>query len=265
MQSVADRLRALLEAAGRHWPAPIDHLVSIGSTNDRLKERARSGASEWTVVLADRQTAGRGRHGHSWVSPPGNLYSSVLLRPAFGADRVCLLPLAAGVAVAEALAACGVEAQLKWPNDVLVGGRKIAGILAEGLAGASGVDVVVLGIGVNVNAAPAGLPPEIRATAASLEGVTNRAWDPVSVAAAVLPRLSVWYDALGRGDPRSIVAAWRDRSVPWWGRIVEVRSGAEVIRGVARDVDANGGLRLELEDGHVTTVVSGEVQELRLT
>jgi len=136
-------LAALLASRGLTWPAPIEHVETVTSTNDLLKERARQGALEWTVVWADRQTAGRGRHGRGWHSPPGNLFLSVLLRPSLSPDRVLLLPLAAGVAVAAAVAELGVAAHLKWPNDLVVGERKLAGILVEGLASAA----VLVGLG----------------------------------------------------------------------------------------------------------------------
>src|SRR5687767_4287228 len=121
---MTDALAAALEARGLRWPAPLEHLEVAASTNARLKEKARAGAPEWSVVIADRQTAGRGRAGHQWVSPPGNLFLSVLLRPAMRAMHVPVLPLAAGLATVEAVGECGVEAHVKWPNDVLVGERK---------------------------------------------------------------------------------------------------------------------------------------------
>ena len=130
--------------------------MSIGSTSDRLKELARGGAPEWTVVLADVQTGGRGREGRTWVSPPGGLYLSVLLRPrveqvgAAAARGRCRGGRGGGRA-----RACATE--LKWPNDVLASGRKLAGILAEAASGPAGVEWVVLGIGVNVSLDAAGL------------------------------------------------------------------------------------------------------------
>lgn len=133
-----DRRAALVEAlASRGGPRlpDVEWHQTIGSTSDRLKQLARAGAPEWTAVLADRQTSGRGREGRTWQSPAGGLYLSVLLRPR--AEPVSLLPLAAGVAVAEAVAGFGVACQLKWPNDVLASGRKLAGILAEATSGST--------------------------------------------------------------------------------------------------------------------------------
>src|SRR6266568_1323624 len=236
MMGPADGVREALRARGLDWPAPIEHHARLGSTSDLLKEKAREGAPEWAAVLADEQTGGRGRQGRAWASPPGGLYLSVLLRPRFA--PASLIPLAAGVAVVEALGEHGVTAELKWPNDVLAGGRKLAGILAEASSSSSGLEWVVLGVGMNLLA-------------------------PAEAATAVLARLTVWYDAL-RADAPSVLRAWRACAVPWWGRRVELRSRGSVVRGVAEDLDPAGALLLTLEDGSRRTVLSGEVTAVRL-
>jgi BirA family biotin operon repressor/biotin-[acetyl-CoA-carboxylase] ligase len=257
------RLRALLHGRGLEWPAEIEHAAVLASTNDRLKQRARAGAAAWTVVLADVQTAGRGRQGRQWASPAGNLYLSVLLRPDSPAARWSVLPLAAGVAVAEALEGEGLDVRLKWPNDVVVGGRKVGGILAEATSGTDGLESVVLGIGVNVAVRPRGLAAEVAATVTCVAEELARAVDRLAIAAAVLARLTVWYHALAREGPRVVASAWRARALPWWGRAVEARSGERRLRGIARDLDDGGGLILELEDGTRAVLHSGEVHEVR--
>ena len=166
MTTPADRLREALRTRGLDWPAPIEHHARLGSTSDRLKEKAREGAPEWAAVLADEQTGGRGRQGRAWASPPGGLYISVLLRPP--SAPASLIPLAAGVAVVEALRERGVSAELKWPNDVLARDRKLAGILTEASSSSSGLDWVVLGLGVNLVTPPESLPEDLRATTASV-------------------------------------------------------------------------------------------------
>lgn len=261
--SFADRLRHRLALRGPGWPAEIEHVPALGSTSDRLKERARLGAAAWTVVIADVQTSGRGRQGRRWSSPPGNLYLSVLLRPDPPGPRWALLPLAAGVAVAEALVELGLDARLKWPNDVLVGGRKTGGILAEAASGTGGLEFVVVGIGINVAARPQDLAPDVAPTVACVEEELGREVDRAAVAAAVLSRLTVWYHALARKGPRVVQSAWRDRAVAWWGRAVEADSGGRRLRGIARDLDEGGALVLELEDGTRTQLFSGEVREVR--
>lgn len=256
-EAPAQALRALLEAGGDAWPGPIEHHGVLGSTNDRLKDWARQGAPALAAVLADVQEAGRGRLGRSWTSPPGNLYLSVLLRPEPG--QVGLVPLLGGVATSSALAALGAQVLLKWPNDVLVGERKLAGVLAEASSGARGVEWVVLGIGVNVD--PQGALPE---HATSLREATGRVISPLAVAAAVLAQIRLWYHALASGRTTDLLAAWRERSIPWWGRLVEARVGDQLIRGIATDIDDEGALLLALPDGRSVRVISGEVSRVRL-
>jgi BirA family biotin operon repressor/biotin-[acetyl-CoA-carboxylase] ligase len=258
-----DRTQALAEAVaaqgGPRLPSVEWHDV-IGSTSDRLKELARTSALEWTAVLADAQTLGRGREGRAWQSPPGGLYLSVLLRPP--AERAPLVPLAAGVAVAEAVRSFGVEGELKWPNDVLARDRKLAGILAEASSGVAGVEWVVLGIGVNVALDLSGLPEPLRGGVSSLRGEGAAEASPDAVAAAVLARLGVWYDALTE-EPQRVIAAWRARAVPWWGALVDVRAGGAALRGRLIAVDDQGALVIELSGGERRRLVSGEVQMLR--
>jgi BirA family biotin operon repressor/biotin-[acetyl-CoA-carboxylase] ligase len=249
-----------LERRGGPAPPAVEWHDSVVSTSDRLKALARGGAAEWTVVAADRQSGGRGREGRAWASPAGGLYLSVLLRPR--REVAARLPLAAGVAVAEAAEEHGVRAQLKWPNDVLAGGRKLAGILAEAASGADGVEWVVLGIGVNVALEEGALPPELRGATASLAGESGRPARPVPVAAAVLSRLAVWYDALD-AEPVRVVAAWRERAAAWWGEHVDVRVGRETLSGRLVGVDDEGGLVVVTDGGQVRRVLSGEVLRVR--
>jgi BirA family biotin operon repressor/biotin-[acetyl-CoA-carboxylase] ligase len=253
-----------LMARGRQWPASIGWLETAASTNDVMKERARAGAPAWSAVVAGRQTAGRGRQGRAWLSPAGNLFLSVLLRPQLPPASVPVLPLAAGVAAAEAAGEWGVDARLKWPNDVLVGERKLGGVLVEASAGSEGLDTVVIGIGMNLTLDPVWAPPELRDAVTSVQAESGRDPGVAAAAAAVLDRLAVWYDALARDGPPPVLAAWRARSVSWWGRTVEARCGDAVLRGVARGLDGRGALILDLADGSQRAVLSGEVRELRL-
>ncbi len=259
----ATRLRELLLSRGRAWPGPIESLEVVGSTNDALRERARLGAPTWSVVLAERQTAGRGRRGHAWASPAGNLHVSVLVAAPSRSEARPLLPLLAGLSVAEALVEFGVDARLKWPNDVLVGGRKLAGVLAEGWSGGEPPELVVLGVGVNVCVDPQGLLAALPARTTSIAALTGAIPDRLVVAAAVLTRLFERHAELEKGG-LGLIQAWRARAVPWWGRLVEVVSGDEAVRGVAEGVDAAGGLVLRLADGGRRTLLAGEARELRL-
>lgn len=259
---VRARLSALLQAR-EPWPGEIYHFGSLGSTNDWLKDASRQGLPEWSLVLTDCQTAGRGRHGHAWASPPGNLYLSVLLKPRLPTERVGLLPLLAGVAVAEAAGTWGIEAQLKWPNDVVVGGRKLAGILVEGVSGGAAIEAVVVGVGLNLLLELGGVPEDVRLSAVSVEALAERLVSPAEAAASVLGRLRAWYDVLDI-TPEAVLEAWRRLSVPWWGRPLEVRAGGDAIRGIAEGIEERGGLMLQREDGSRVVLFAGEARELRL-
>jgi len=182
----------------------------------------------------------------------------VLLRPRF--EKTGLLPLAAGVAVAEAAGEVGVRTELKWPNDVLASGRKLAGILAEAASGPVGVEWVVLGIGLNV--AAESLPAGIRESATSLAAEGAEGLSIPAVAASVLAHLGVCYDGL-RSSPASAVAAWRSRAAPWWGGLVDVRTAEGSLRGLLREVDEDGALVVELEGGRRHRLLSGEVTRVR--
>lgn len=208
------------------------------------------------MVTADAQTAGRGRQGNAWASPRGNLHLSILLRPA--APIAGVLPLVAGVAAREALAALGVEARLKWPNDVLVGELKLAGILAEASAGPHGAEWAVVGMGVNVDPEE-GLPQG----ATSLRQLLGRHVEVEVVAAAILRQSRHWYRRATAGQVADVLEVWRKGSVDWWGRAVVARAGEQEIRGVAKDIDPDGALLLQMEGGQLRRVLSGEVTRVR--
>lgn len=260
----AARLRELLLTRGRPWAAPIEAFLAVESTNDVLRERARRGAPSWSVILAESQTAGRGRRGHVWTSPAGNLYLSVLLATPRRKEAQTLLQLVAGLAVAESLVEFGVEASLKWPNDVVAGGRKLAGLLAEGSSLGDTTEWIALGVGVNVGVDPARVEPGLEGSATSMATVTGASPGVLDVAAALLVRLHDRYADLESGSERALLDAWRARAVPWWGRPVEVVSGGQVVRGIAVEIDPAGGLILRVPNGGHETILTGEARELRL-
>jgi BirA family biotin operon repressor/biotin-[acetyl-CoA-carboxylase] ligase len=219
------------------------------------------------VLVAVEQTGGRGRHGRHWHSPPGGLYLSVLLPTPGDASRATLLPLLGGLATVEALGELGVAACLKWPNDVLSpdSERKLAGVLVEGVAGASGLENLVMGVGVNLVADPATLPAGIRDRLASARDARGQSPERLTLAARLLHALRRRHAEAERDAGASLRRAWREHSVPWWGRAVEVVSGDERVRGVARELAENGALIVELPDGRRRTLVSGEARELRVS
>jgi BirA family transcriptional regulator, biotin operon repressor / biotin---[acetyl-CoA-carboxylase] ligase len=261
---LASGLRALLERDGNAWPGPIEWPAVLPSTNDRLKQWCRSGAPEWSVVLAEEQTSGRGRQGNDWASPRGNLFLSLLLRPDLPPQAIGLIPLAAGVAVAEAVLKLGGTSELKWPNDVLMRGGKVGGILAEATWVDGRLEGVIVGVGVNVAVDPGLLPEELARGATCLARELGRELTVESVAAPVLEELALWYHRLAAGGGGVVVEAWKARAVSWWGRNVEVGVGERALRGVARGIDETGALLLEGADGVVRSVVAGEARALRL-
>jgi len=216
---------------------PRLHLRVTTSTSDRARALAQAGAPHGALVTAAEQTAGRGRQGRTWSAPPGAaLLMSLVLR-----EPPALLPLAAAVAVAQA---CGEDAGIKWPNDVQVDGRKVAGILAEGRPQEGWA---VLGIGVNVAVRPEDLPPELHATAG---GLGRPRADVEPFLGALLAALD---GALALSQP-ALLEAWRARDV-LAGREVAWGGGA----GTARGVDGDGRLLVELPDGGRTALDAGEV------
>ncbi len=245
---------------GRAWR----HHASIGSTNDDAAAWARANppAPDGAVVVADAQTQGRGRLGRRWHSPPGeSLYFSVVLRPPLPPHRVPPLTLAAGVAVAETLVACDVTPSLKWPNDVLLDGKKVAGILTEMSADLDRVHHLVVGIGVNLNARV--FPDEIAAIATSVALARGAGGDAVPVARAdfaalLCARLENWFNQFVSDGAAPVVAAWKQHA-RFFGTRVRVTAGRDRIEGVAEDLEDDGALRLRLDDGRAFRVVAGEV------
>ena len=261
--------------------------TAVPSTNDLAGALAERGAREGCAVIAEAQSAGRGRHGRAWSSPPGaGLYVSTILRPPTHA--LSLLTIAAGVAVAEAVqSATGLDPGLKWPNDVYAGGRKLAGVLAEAgsmddgeddsteqggadlerggadlhpstALGAGGprLKYVVLGIGINVM--PAAHPPEVAARATSIEEELGRSIDRGLLLTECLVSLAARYEELRQRRPEGVLSAWRTRSAATLGRTVEWDAGGPR-RGVAEDVDETGALLVRTDEG-LEKVISGEVR-----
>jgi BirA family transcriptional regulator, biotin operon repressor / biotin---[acetyl-CoA-carboxylase] ligase len=247
-------------ARGRLGPlaARVLYFTTIGSTNDVAASLAADPASFGAVVIADAQTAGRGRRGRTWFSPEGSgLYVSVILAPSRAAsepDRATmLLTLTAGVALAEGVErASGLSPAIKWPNDLLVAGRKLAGILAEGCG-----EAVVLGYGINVG--PMAYPPELRDRATSLETELGRSIDRASVAVETLAALASRYDDLVSGRFDAILDAWRRRAPTHRGARVVWDTPAGPQSGITDGIDDFGALLVRVAD-RVERIVAGEVR-----
>jgi BirA family biotin operon repressor/biotin-[acetyl-CoA-carboxylase] ligase len=234
----------------------------LGSTSDRAKQLADEGAEHGTVVIAETQTAGRGRRGRSWASPPRrNLYFSVVLRPDLPPARAPELTLVASIAICEVLRQAGVEAGIKWPNDLLASGRKIAGILTELAAETERVHWVVLGVGVNVNARREDFPEELRGEATSVLLERGQAAPRALFAAACLASLEEWLDRHAEEGFGAVREAWRERTVTL-GREVVVRADGREIAGTAEDIDASGALLVRSRAG-LERILAGDVTLVR--
>ena len=237
-------------------------LAEVDSTNTRAKELAMAGEPEGLVVVADCQTAGRGRMGRSFLSPPGKgIYLSALLRPHLPPERLMSVTAMAGVAVCGAVEEiCGLAPGLKWPNDPVLNGRKLCGILTElSLEAETGsLQYLVVGIGVNVLHGPADFSPEVAAIATSVAAELGHPVSRPALAAALIARLDQLRGALLSGDTGGYLEAYRRRCVNLGKRVRLLTPGGEE-SGEAIDVDRGFGLVVRRDDGSVYTVRSGEV------
>ena len=228
---------------------------SLPSTNTELARIASEGAAEGLAVVADEQTAGRGRLQRAWSSPKGaGLYFSMLLRPVIPVDQWPLITFMAALAVGDALReAAGVRTDIKWPNDLLSGERKICGILAETIDTHEG-RAVIIGIGINLT--PGAFPE-----ATSVSEATGTRPDREAILAALLSALARWYSLLGERE--KIVAAWSSRSSYANGKLVQVKNGDEVWQGTTCGVEPDGALRLRTRNGEIKLIRAGDVHTVR--
>lgn len=258
---------ALAASAGRRGTigARIWYFSEIPSTNDVATSLAEQGAAQGTTVIASAQTAGRGRLGRGWHSPPGaGLYVSVVFRDARYAP---MLTLTGGVAVADGIrAATGLPVEIKWPNDIVVPeGRarsrrlKLAGILAEASTGAEGLQHVILGFGINVRPAP--YPLELANIATSIEAELGRAVDAGSVLAETLAALNEQVQRLETGDAQTVLNRWRALAPLAVGSSVEWDRAGARRRGTTAGIDYDGALLVRADEGTVR-ILSGEVRWL---
>jgi BirA family biotin operon repressor/biotin-[acetyl-CoA-carboxylase] ligase len=240
----------------------VHRLEIVPSTNDAARVLALGGADHGTAIVARGQSRGRGTKGRAWYSQPGlGLYASFILRGPGGGPLPSphLLPLAAGLAALDAIRAeACVEAWLKWPNDIVHQGRKLGGILSEGVAGAPGGDFAVVGIGINVGHELVDFPADLRGTATSLRLAGGAAATVDSLFDALCRALDSWYNALARGDKERIVGAGEARLAFPPGAPVRVTTGGGVFTAVCRGLDPEGRLVVE-PDGAAGKVVLDSV------
>jgi len=232
---------------------------TLGSTQDTAREMARGGAPEGTVVMALEMAEGRGRHGRRWLAPPGGLWITVILRPKSGVDRVQMMGLAASLAVAEAICRLTpLEASVKWPNDVVVAGKKVCGVLTEAEAIGSAVDFVLLGIGVNVNNE---VPEAVKPVAASLRQLCGREIDLGVFLREVILELDKLYKLFLDLEYGRLMSRYR-ASLSMLNERVRVVTRDGEIEGVMLGVDDDGRLVVKAGSG-VVHLADGEVVHLR--
>jgi len=277
VEAVRSRGYRLLSPPDRLLPAEVSaglktriigreviYFETTDSTNLQARRLAEDGAVEGTVVIADQQTSGRGRLGRFWLSPPGvNLYLSVILRPTFAPQDATSMTFLSAVAVAEAIAASGpFTPQLKWPNDVLLDGRKVAGLLNEMNAETERVHYLVLGIGVNLNMQKADFPDDLRTPATSLREAGAAEVSRRDFTQTLLRQLDRLYALYHREGFAPIRAAW-EAHCHMVGRWIEVDCTSRKLIGTCRGIDAGGALLLDTGGGVQERILAGDIRILR--
>ena len=238
----------------------IFYSTEVGSTNEWAKELASQSAPEGTVAIAETQTHGHGRLDRKWISPAGGLWFSVVLRPKIALAEVSQLTFVAGLAVAETLRELyGLKVETKWPNDVLISGRKVCGILGEASSTSGKISFVVLGVGLNANFDTGRVfPRTMRRSATSLESELGRKVRLETLFNALLEKLEKTFDLYTREGFTPILSEWKKHAL-FLGRKVDVTDQGKKIKGTAYDVAKDGALVLRLDDGSLAHVFAGDV------
>ena len=237
----------------------VHYFPSISSTQDEARRLAEEGVEEGTVVVAEEQVVPRGRLGRAYCTPPGGLWLSLVLRPRRSPGEVGSLPLLAAVAVGRAVQeVTGLEVTVKWPNDLLLKGRKVVGVLVELMSEQDLVRYAIVGIGVNVNLMPSDLPPELRNAATSLKEEVGSEVSRLILFRRIMERMEELYDQHMECGAAEVIKAWR--SLPTiLGEWVEVDDGADKWEGEAVDLDKDGALLVRV-DGKLRRVVAGDIR-----
>ena len=238
---------------------------STASTNDKAMEIGMQRENpEGTVIIADTQTHGRGRFGRNWISPPGvNLYFTVILKPPLSPAETQMITLATATAVASAIRQhTGLDARIKWPNDILVNGRKTGGILTEMKSQGNSISLLTVGIGVNVNMSLSSLTEDLRHLATSLKTETGEAVNREELLIKILAGMEKTYKNLLNGNKRALINEWLGLN-SIIGNNVRVRMQDRVVSGIAEGISDMGELIIRLSSGKTETVSSGEVTILK--
>lgn len=229
----------------------------LTSTNHTAKELALQGAEEGTVVIAQTQNQGRGRFNRIWQSPKGGLYLSLLLRPRTPIEKTSLLTFVAALAVTQTVRSYGVPAQIKWPNDVLVKGKKLAGILLESETSGAIMSYVTVGIGVNLNTTPSHLSVDIRMNSTSLSKEHGSSVDYYEFLRTLFLQFNRIYQLFSVGYFEQIIEEWKQLSNTL-GKSIRVQTPGGIIQGTALTVDKSGFLLLQTNEGKTVRVTTGD-------
>jgi BirA family biotin operon repressor/biotin-[acetyl-CoA-carboxylase] ligase len=244
----------------RNFGKRISYREECSSTQDLAAELARQGEPEGSMVITEAQTRGRGRKGRSWISTPGTgVCLSVILRPKLQASQIVQIPMVAGVAAVRAISAVTcLEPDIKWPNDILLNGKKVAGILTEMSCEKDQINYIILGIGINVNSRHSDLPKAIRDTATSLRIESGRNISRITMVQRYLIDLeTAYYSYLANGF-ENIRQEWKSLSSTIGAR-VEILDGPEHLTGEVLDIDTDGFLLLKTDAGKIQRIVAGDV------
>lgn len=230
------------------------------STNDDVLRLSKE-YGEGLVIVADSQKGGRGRHGRRWFSPPGiNLYFSILLKPSSSLEKVTILPLMASAAVVKGIEEhAGIHTSIKWPNDIMRGGKKVGGILMEMKTAKGKICAIALGIGLNVNMTSDMFPEEIKNIATSLRIESRMDIDRFKLLKKILREIDCWYTEFLKGNSRDIVNEWLKLNSTTGHEVIVQEIGGREIRGTAEGIDEMGYLLIRLSSGIVERVSAGDV------
>ncbi|UCE37416.1 MAG: biotin--[acetyl-CoA-carboxylase] ligase [Thermoplasmata archaeon] len=234
----------------------------LGSTNIQAKDLAESEAEDGTVVIAKIQSEGKARRNRNWISPEGGLWLSVILRPNIPPQKATLVTLMAANAVDETLSEYGLKAKIKWPNDVLIDGKKVCGILTEAKTKENEIEYLVLGIGINANFDLSELPEDIRGASTTIKNELKRDISQDELLQRLLGHVNKYYEGLLASDFQKIVKTWKEKS-DTLGRHVKITTQMESIQGIAQDIDDTGALILKRDDGDIQKLFAGDCVYLR--
>jgi BirA family biotin operon repressor/biotin-[acetyl-CoA-carboxylase] ligase len=235
---------------------------TVDSTNDVARKYANKGAQDGAVIIAETQNAGKGRLKRTWISLEGGLWLSVILRPKIPPQKATLVTLMTANAVVETLSQYNIDAKIKWPNDVLVKGKKVCGILTEAKTKEKMIEYLILGIGINANFELSDLPEDIRGSSTTIRHVLKKDVPLDELLHRLLVHMDMYYKMLQASDFDKIVRNWKEKS-DTLGRYVKIETQMESIKGIAEDIDETGALILKTDNGDFLKIFAGDCVYLR--